>query len=119
MISMPDTIEEVFQQAVSMRMASDASARLRESVDRLSIEENLEADISEEMDQIGVHIPITEKVTPMRRRTAARPSRSRNSVSTSEISVKPASPAWVDIFRRRYLNDQNARQTRPSLCLVR
>lgn len=57
MVSMPDIIEEVFQQAVSMPMASDASARLRESVDRLAIEENLEADISEELDTIGVHVP--------------------------------------------------------------
>lgn len=70
MVSMPDTIEEVFQQAVSMPMASDASARLRESVDRLTIEENLEADISEELDTIGVHVPTPSKVTPMRRPAA-------------------------------------------------
>lgn len=70
MVSMPDTIEEVFQQAVSMPMASDASARLRESVDRLSIEENLEADISEELDQIGVLVPTPAKVTPLRRPVA-------------------------------------------------
>ncbi|HEY4039349.1 MAG TPA: hypothetical protein VGM15_11045 [Burkholderiaceae bacterium] len=51
--SMPDAIEEVFQHAVSMPMASDSSERLQDAVDRLRIEEDLDADIRAELGSIG------------------------------------------------------------------
>jgi hypothetical protein len=47
--SMPDAIEEVFQHAVSAPMASDSSERLQDAVDRLRIEEDLDADIHDEL----------------------------------------------------------------------
>jgi hypothetical protein len=53
LMSIPDAIEEVFQHAVSVPMASDASERLQEAVDRLSIEEELEEDIRVELQSLS------------------------------------------------------------------
>jgi hypothetical protein len=69
LLSMPDAIEEVFQHAVSSPMASDASEKLQEAVDRLGIEEELEADIREELQNIST--PRGSKVVPLNRSPAA------------------------------------------------
>ncbi len=72
LMSIPDAIEEVFQHAVSVPMASDASERLQEAVDRLRIEQELEEDIREELQGLsgnGAHhdskvVPLTRAAAP-------------------------------------------------------
>ena len=79
LMSIPDTIEEVFQHAVSVPMASDASERLREAVDRLSIEEALEEDIREELKGLSAPSPNNDSkahnttVVPLARTRASAP----------------------------------------------
>lgn len=49
MISLPDAIEEVAQSALTSGRSDDASRRLIEAVDRLRIEEDLEASVEDEL----------------------------------------------------------------------